>query len=209
MTNEAFLVAPMVENLPAMLEIWWQMKKFCRSSAQLDAWSVLVHITMVAFLGGSHLRETSLGQQVRQAVKNVFWSENSADIHYSSETRGHVNRVSTCLLLGSLHDKGPEKICNWGQDPHGREEGLAGRRAEGLFTWRWKKTTNRYHGLLIGGGLQVTTGYNFYLLEDFTPVSHWDYMRASASTPAPGFLFLPFCSQLSAHICISAPLWPL
>lgn len=197
MTNEAFLVAPMVENLPAVLEIWWQMKKFCRSSAQLDAWSVLAHITMVAFLGGSHLRETSLGQQVRQAVKNIFWSENSADIHYSSETRGHVNRVSTCLLLGSLHDKGPEKICNWGQDPHGREEGLAGRRAEGLFTWRWKKTTNRYHGLLIGGGLQVTTGYNFY------PSRKLHSCESAGTTcgPVPQPLLLVSSSSLSVLSC--------
>ena len=65
--------------------------------------------------GGSHLRETFLGQQVRQAVKYGFWSETSADTHYSSETRGHMNRVSTCLLLGSLYDKGQRNSVTGGK----------------------------------------------------------------------------------------------
>ena len=112
-----------------------------------------------------------------------------------------MNRVSTCLLLGSLHDKGPEKICNWGQDPHGREEGLAGRRAEGLFTWRWKKTTNRYHGLLIGGGLQVTTGYNFY------PSRKLHSCESAGTTcgPVPQPLLLVSSSSLSVLIYFLIP----
>ena len=47
--------------------------------------------------------------------QKFFWSEISADIHYSSETRGHVNKVSTCLLLGSLYDKGQRKSVTGGK----------------------------------------------------------------------------------------------
>lgn len=76
------------------------MKKFCRSSAQLDAWSVLVHITMVALLGGvPPERDLFVGQQVRQAVK-MLSDQRTLQISNSSETRGHVNRVSYLFVIG-------------------------------------------------------------------------------------------------------------
>lgn len=114
-----------------------------------------------------------------------------------------MNRVSTCLLLGSLYDKGQRKSV-MGQDLHVREEGIAGRRAGGLFTWRWKKTTNRYHGLLIGGGLQVATGYNFYPSRKL----HSHESAGTTCGPMPPTVLLvsssSFCfSVVSTHLHLS------